>query len=190
MNAADPGFDDTSAAFGLGAIGGAVNPEVDALIVQAGLLRDRPMAAQALLERARAAAPNHPAPLIALYRFHFYGHRLAEARMTGEDALAIARTALGPDFGDVPPSDEAARHDPAVRFYLFTLKGLAYLNMRLGVLDEAHLMLGELRRLDPQDHVGGALLLHVLTRHEKGDDAGPGDVLPAYPVRGWSGVAP
>ncbi len=41
----------------------------------------------------------------------------------GEDALAIARTALGPDFGDEPPSDDAARHDAAVRFYLFTLKG-------------------------------------------------------------------
>ena len=178
MNTASLGFDEAAAAFGLGAIGGAVNPEVDALIVQAGLLRDQPLEALALLQRARAAAPKHPAPLIALYRFYFYGHQLADARAVGEDALAIARTALGPDFGDVPPSDDAARHDAAVRFYLFTLKGLAYLNMRLGVMEDAHLMLGELRRLDPLDHVGGALLSHVLARHEKGGDPGASDSLP------------
>jgi hypothetical protein len=90
---------------------------------------------------------------------------------------------LGPNFGDLPPGDEATRGDAAVRFYLFTVKGLAYLNMRLGAMDEAQLMLSELRRLDPQDHVGGALLFHVLTRHKQGVTA---DVPADYPVRGWS----
>ncbi len=74
-----------------------------------------------------------------------------------------------------------------MRFYLFTLKGLAYLNMRLGDMGEARLMLNALRRLDPQDHVGGALLFHVLTRHEKGAAA---DAAVAYPVRGWGAVRP
>ena len=187
MDAASLGFDDNLAAFADSAIGGGLSPQVEALIKQAGLLRHRPQEALPLLEQARAAAPRHPAPLIALYRFHFYGHQLALARAVGEDALAIARTALGPDFGDEPPSDEAARDDAAVRFYLFTLKGLAYLYLRLDDLEDARLMLAELRRLDPQDRVGGALLLHVLTRHEAGDDS---DVLAAYPVRGWSGTGP
>jgi len=187
MNADRLGFDDELAAFADGAIGGGLSPQVEALIMQAGLLRHLPQEALPLLEQARAQAPRHPAPLIALYRFYFYGHQLTKARAVGEDALAIARTALGPNFGDEPPSDDMARHDAAVRFYLFTLKGLAYLNLRLGVLDEAHLMLGELRRLDPQDHVGGALLAHVLARREKGDDSETGT---AYPVRGWSGTGP
>lgn len=187
MNADRLSFDDDLAAFADGAIGGGLSPQVEALITQAGLLRHLPLEALPLLAQARVAAPRHPAPLIALYRFYFYGHQLAEARAVAEDALAIARTALGPNFGDEPPGDEAARYDAAVRFYLFTLKGLAYLNMRLGVLDEAHLMLDELRRLDPNDHVGGALLLHVLTRREKGEDA---DAASAYPVRGWSGAGP
>lgn len=180
-------FANDLAAFADGAIGGGLSPQVDALITQAGQLRDRPQVALALLEQARAAAPRHPAPLIALYRFYFYGHKLAHARAVGEDALAIARTALGPNFGDVPPGDEATRHDAAVRFYLFTLKGLAYLSMRLGDMDEARLMLTSLRRLDPHDHVGGALLLHVLTRHEKSD---PSEANTAYPVRGWGAVSP
>lgn len=187
MNANSPSFDDDWAAFADSAIGGGLSPQVDALIKQAGLLRHRPLDALPLLAQARAAAPRHPAPVIALYRFYFYGHQLAEARAVAEDALAIARTALGPNFGDDPPSDDEARHDAAVRFYLFTLKGMAYLNLRLGVLEDARLMLGELRRLDPQDRVGGALLSHVLARHEEGENA---DLTAAYPVRGWSGTGP
>lgn len=187
MNANSLHHDDELAAFADGAIGGGLSPQVNALITRAGLLRHTPQQALPLLAQARAAAPRHPAPLIALYRFYFYGHQLAQARAVGEDALAIARTALGPDFGDIPPGDEATRGDAAVRFYLFTLKGLAYLNMRLGDMDEARLMLDELRRLDPQDHVGGALLFHVLTRHEQGASA---DMPADYPVRGWSAASP
>ncbi len=189
MHAPGLDFDDAAAAFAACVIGGGLDPRVEALIARAGELRHRPAQALPLLEQARAAAPRHPAPLIALYRFHFYGHALAEARAAGEDALAIARTALGPDFGDVPPTDEAARDDAAVRFYLFTLKGLAYLNLRLGALDEARLMLGELRRLDPQDHVGGALLAQVLARREEdGGENFDGDAPPMAPSpRGWQG---
>lgn len=188
MEAASLGFDDAAAAFADTAIGRGLSPQVDALITQAGLLRDRPQEALLLLERARATAPNHPVPLIALYRFYFYGHQLARARAAGIDALAIARTALGPNFGDEPPSDEAARHDAAVRFYLFTLKGLAYLNLRLGDLEDAHLMLDELRRLDPQDRVGGALLWHVLARFEEDGNTRMDDPPSAYPARGWGGT--
>jgi len=54
--------------------------------------------------------------------------------------------------------------------------------MRLGAMEEARLMLRELRRLDPQDHIGAALLFHVLTRHESGGNAGASS---DYPVRGW-----
>jgi hypothetical protein len=188
MDAAGLGFDDPTGAFADSALGHGLSPQASELIARAGLLRHRPEEALPLLERARALAPTHPAVLIALYRFHFYGHALEQARAVGEDALAIARTALGPDFGDQPPGDEAARHDAAVRFYLFTLKGLAYLNLRLGALDEARLMLGELQRLDPKDRVGGALLAHVLARHEAlrhgGAEADEG--LPAHPAYGWT----
>ena len=187
MTTSSPRLEDDLAAFAAGAIGGGLPEAVHGLIEQAAELQHAPQQAQALLEQARAAVPRHPAPLIALYRFHFYGHRLKMARAVGEDALAIARTALGPNFGDQPPSDEAARHDAAVRFYLFVLKGLAYLNMRLNDMDEAHLMLAELRRLDPQDHVRGAVLAHMLQHFERG---GGTDTAPHYPVRGWPAATP
>ncbi len=182
-----PPLEDDLAAFAAGAIGGGLPAAVLALMEQAALLQHEPQQAQALLEQARAALPRHPAPLIALYRFHFYGHRLKMARAVGEDALAIARTALGPNFGDEVPSQEQARHDAAVRFYLFVLKGLAYLNMRLGDMAEAHRMLGALRRLDPEDHVRGAVLAHMLKHFESG---GGTDTAPHYPVRGWPTARP
>ncbi len=165
------------ATFADSALGAGLSPQVGSLITQASLLHQQPQEALALLKQAQAAAPRHPAPLIALYRFYFYGHQLEQARAVGEDALAIARTALGPDFGDEPPPAEATRHDAAVRFYLFALKGLAYLNMRLGAMEDAYAQLKELRRLDPNDHVGGAVLLHVFTRRQNGDQA-----------RGWGSV--
>jgi tetratricopeptide (TPR) repeat protein len=184
MDASSLRFDEELAAFATGAIGAGLTPQVESLIAQAGQLRHLPQQALPLLESARAAAPRHPAPLIALYRFHFYGHRLEQARAVGIDALAVARTALGPNFGDEPPSDEEARFDAAVRFYLFTLKGLAYLNLRLGEFEEARLLLRELRRLDPADRIGAALLAHVLHRHET-----DGDTSVDYPVRGWSAAS-
>jgi hypothetical protein len=183
MHADKLGFADDLAAFADSVIGAGLSPQVSALMEQAAGLFDAPERALALLEQARAAAPRHPAPLIALYRFHFCGHRLEQARAVGEDALAIARSALGPDFGDVPPDEDSTRHDAAVRFYLFVTKGLAYLNMRLGAMDEARMLLRALRHLDPLDIVGGGLLSHVLARHAAG---GPTEHAPDYPVRGWS----
>lgn len=72
MNAAtDRDFEAAAAAFAATVIGGHLDPEVEALIAQAGALRDQPDQALPLLERARALAPKHPEPLIAIYRFHF-----------------------------------------------------------------------------------------------------------------------
>ena len=56
------------------------------------------------------------------------------------------------------------------RFYLFTLKALAYLHMRLGEFVPATDMLGVISLLDPLDRLGARLLVEVLARHERGDD--------------------
>lgn len=189
------GLDDAATAFAHAVIGGQLSPDVSDLLARAAAMPHQAEEAQALLEQARAAAPRHPAPLVALYRFHFYGHRLPQARQVGEDALAVVRGVLGPDFGDHPPTDEQARGDVCVRFYLFALKGLAYLNLRLGKLDEAVRLLRELKRLDPGDHVGGALLWHVLADHLSNDDPDLRDAHPPIvgtdnPLRGWDAGVP
>jgi hypothetical protein len=166
--------------FGSTVLGRGLPAEAEALIAQAGLVRQDRAKAEPLLLQARKLAPAHPATLIALYRFHFYGHRLREAREVAREALGIARAALVPGHpdpvaADLPPiTDEQARFDAAVRFYLFTLKGFAYLNLRLGDIDMGRTALKELQRLDPQDRVGGAVLRVVLARAEAGDEEGEG----------------
>lgn len=165
--------------FDTAVLGGGLSPEAQDLIARAGACRQDVAQALALLDQAEALASGHPAVLIARYRFHFYGHRLHEAREVARQALKLARQALKREVMgqvDVSPllSDEEVRFDAAVRFYLFSLKGHAYLCLRLGDLGEGRLALDELRRLDPHDRLGGSVLAEVLRRAEaraaSGDD--------------------
>ncbi len=163
--------DDPWGGFDTAVLGGGLCPEAHDLIARAGACRQDVAQASALLDEAEALAPGHPAVLIARYRFHFYGHRLHEAREVAGQALKLARRALHREVMgqvDVSPllSDEQVRFDAAVRFYLFSLKGHAYLCLRLGDLGEGRLALDELRRLDPHDRLGGSVLAEVLRRAE------------------------
>lgn len=179
MHAATPPSPDAD--FDSAVLGGGLPAEAEALITQAGLVRDDRAQAEPLLLKARALAPSHPATLIALYRFHFYGHRLKEAREIAKQSMDIGRAALGDELAI---TDEQARFDAAARFYLFSLKGYAYLSLRLGDLDAGRIALNELKQLDPQDRVGGGLLTHVLLRSELDaqDDVFSTPIAP----RGWS----
>lgn len=148
-------------------LGLALPPVVEAALAEAGAQRADPVRAMAALMRAQSLAPEHPAVLIAFYRHHFYGHRLMMARDVARRALRIGAQALGlpPVWREVPRQPLAgARHDAATRFYLFVLKGYAYLNLRLDDPAEARDALALLRALDPDDCVGAALLEAVRQR--------------------------
>ncbi len=157
--------------------GGGLPEAAQRLLQDAGRLRGSdPQAALHLLEQARTLAPQHPATLIALYRFHFYGHSLREARSVAERSLVLGAQTLGLNghWRDTPPVPMGgARFDPTTRFFLFALKGYAYLSLRIGDTDVARPALTLLKALDPDDRVGGALLGEVLARAESGldDDA-------------------
>jgi cytosine/adenosine deaminase-related metal-dependent hydrolase len=56
------------------------------------------------------------------------------------------------------------------RFYLFTLKAYAYLQMRLGSVEEGREAVLKLLQLDPTDKVGARVLLDVLETVAHGDD--------------------
>lgn len=176
-------FDDAVLGQGLPAM-------AEAALREAGRLRAEPPAAMAALMRARALAPEHPAVLIAFYRHHFYGHRLRAARDVARQALLTGARQLGlpPVWREVPEQPlPGARDDAATRFYLFVLKGYAYLSLRLGDMDEARSALNKLRHLDPLDCVGGALLEAVRRRSERADDdAEEGPALPAFGAAAWA----
>jgi hypothetical protein len=123
--------------------------------------------------RAFDLAPEHPATHIALYRFYFYRNRLAEALEVGVRCLAHAASmnGLASDWRDVAPGQaDFSTYSALPRFYLFTLKGCAYLNLRLGNLEQGSEMLAKLMELDVADKVGGSVLRGVLDRMGQDDD--------------------
>lgn len=153
--------------FDAAVLGLALPAALEAALCEAGEHRADPVRAMSALMRAQALAPDHPAVLVAFYRHHFYGHRPALARDIARRALAAGAGALGLPVAwrQVPRQPlGGARHHAGTRFYLFALKGYAYLSLRLGDAAEARDALAQLRSLDPEDCVGGALLEAVRQR--------------------------
>lgn len=182
--------------FDAAVLGQGLPAPVEQALREAGQHRADPVRAMAALMRAQLLAPDHPAVLIGLYRHHFYGHRLAPARDIARRALRVGALALGlPEaWREVPRRALAGARDlPAVRFYLFTLKGYAYLSLRLDDPIEARDALALLRHLDPDDCVGGALIEAVRQRALVGDPPDDDDLPQAPAVFGaaaWARLAP
>jgi hypothetical protein len=184
---------DAAADFDTAVLGLALPPDVEKALAEAGQRRADPVAAMAALMRAQALAPGHPAGLIALYRHHFYGHRLHAARDIARQALVVGARALRlPAVWRHVRSEPlpGARHASATRFYLFVLKGYAYLSLRLGDEVEARDALALLRALDPEDCVGAALLEGVRQRALQGDDDDPAPAPVATGAAAWARLAP
>jgi len=159
--------------FDAAVLGLALPPAVEAALRDAARHPSNAVHTMAALMRARSLAPDHPAVLIAFYRHHFYGHRLMVARDVARRALAVGARALSlpAAWREVPRQAlPGARHDARTRFYLFALKGYAYLSLRLADPSEARDALALLRALDPDDCVGAAVLEAVRQRAGIDDD--------------------
>lgn len=155
-------------------LGGGLPPEAEHHLWEAGLSYHLDDVAEGHLHQAQVLAPGHAAVLIGLYRFYFYKGRLAEALEVAKCCLekATHENGLASDWRDIGPADaEFSRYEePLPRFLMFTLKGYAYLQMRLGNLDEGHVAINKLLELDPSDKIGAKVLLGVLNRVGQDDD--------------------
>ncbi|CCE09094.1 conserved hypothetical protein [Bradyrhizobium sp. STM 3843] len=87
-------------------------------------------------------------------------------------AKAAVENRLPPHWRDVRAShaDFSDYGNILPRFFLFTLKGYAYLQMRLGNLVEGRLAVQKLLELDPSDKIGARVLLEVVDRVGLDDD--------------------
>jgi tetratricopeptide (TPR) repeat protein len=126
------------------------------------------------LREAKALAGDHAAVLIAQYRFYFYKGRLRDALDVARICLlkAARENGLHADWRQVRTEDaDFGTYDARLpRFFLFTLKAYAYLQMRLGHLEEGHQAVSKLLELDPSDKVGARVLLDVLSAAAAGDE--------------------
>jgi tetratricopeptide (TPR) repeat protein len=124
------------------------------------------------LRQAEIIAPAHPAVLIGLYRFYFYKGRLEECLEVCLICLAEAAVYnnLPDDWHQVQSSDaDFGSYEMMPRFFLFVLKGYAYLHMRLGNLEEGLAATMKLLELDASDKIGATLLLEVYQRKKERD---------------------
>lgn len=155
-------------------LGGAMPPEAVRHLERAALSYHLSDIAETHLAEADAIAPDHPAVLIALYRFYFYKGRLLEALVVARTCVgkALRENMLGESWRLVHAGDARFGEWDALlpRFFMFSLKGYAYLNLRLGNYIEGRAAAEKLLELDPRDRIGAGVLLDVLDRMEDVDD--------------------
>jgi hypothetical protein len=152
-------------------LGGSLPAEAERHLEKASLSYHLTDIAETHLQAAHALAPDHAAVLIAFYRFYFYKGRLFEALQISRACIrkALQENVLEPDWREIQADDAPFGEWDALvpRFFLFSLKGYAYLNMRLGYFAEGRLAAEKLLELDVRDRIGARVLLDVLDRMDR-----------------------
>ena len=155
-------------------LGGGIPAEAIRHLERAALSYHLTDIAETHLMTADAIAPDHAAVLIAFYRFYFYKGRLFDALQIARACIAKAmrENLLGDDWRNVKADDASFGEWDALvpRFFLFSLKGYAYLSMRIGQFEEGRKAAEKLLELDPRDRIGARVLIDVLDRMGQDDD--------------------
>jgi tetratricopeptide (TPR) repeat protein len=141
--------------------GGRVSAALDRTLVDAARQYTDKARAEALLLEALQRDTECLPVYFALYKFYFYSHRLADAERIVLAALETAsrQARIAPDWSVLTPDSAAwhATNEPA-HFYLFSLKALAFIRLRLGRRAEASALLAKLAELDPGDSIGASVI--------------------------------
>ncbi len=146
---------------------GDIPPAINACLQDAVAAYADTDAAEKLLWAAQSAAPEQRAVYFALYKFYFYKYRLDDAERVALMALEISARQGG--FSAVwetltPLSTQWGKTDTPQHFFLFSLKALAFIRLRLGNIQGCHAILNKLRELDPIDQVGSSVILDLANR--------------------------
>ncbi|MFI3218790.1 MAG: hypothetical protein QX189_06665 [Methylococcales bacterium] len=117
------------------------------------------------LLRAYFLAPESLNVLVALNRFYYYQHRLEDALLATYKALAVIRASI--DFPEHWQDLQQQHIDNTanltqVRLYLFTLKAIGFLNMRLHRLELSEQIFEKLLSVDSKNRIGAQALLDLL----------------------------
>lgn len=125
---------------------------------------DKPLA-ENLFKQAQQLDPSCLQTYFALYKFYFYQGRLQEAER--EVLAALAEAAVQAGF----PSDyrrltsELAQWDLYASeislFYLYSLKALAFIKLRLEQQAESRQILSHMQILDPEDRCGASVIMSL-----------------------------
>ena len=148
--------------------GGAVPPAVQRLIdTVRGAARAE---AGAALWTAVLTSPQSLPPYYLLYKFHASAGELDQAHEVARKALTVSaqQASLERDWHAVQPGDADFATSGPARFWLFTLKALAFISLRRGEHDAAAALVDKLRSLDPSDRVGFGVVEALLAQSRPG----------------------
>lgn len=125
------------------------------------------------LEAALRSTPDRLEILQDLYKFHFYRGELHKAQDYVFQCLIKASIQGGFDhhWSELKPTDaDWTEHCGPARSYLYALKALSFIRLRLNDPEDARQVLAALERLDPQDQVGACVIRDLLRAMDDGDD--------------------
>lgn len=144
-----------------------LDPAIERALRAAGAAWHDEAEAKRLLAWAEAQAGDHPAILIARYRFAFYKHDFDAAAAQADRLLAHAarRLNIPTDWRIVAPSDADFSSDgPDLRFWMFVLQAYGYVLLRLGRETEGLAAWERLAALDARDQTRTRHLIAAAAR--------------------------
>ncbi len=149
--------------------GGEASPVITQLLREAAACYEQIPRAEAILWSAQAIDPRCLPVYFSLYKFYVYTARLEDAEKVAQKGLDMAAELGGfsaewtkLSAHSAPWYDEGPQH-----FYLFTLKALAFMRLRLGKFAESRVLITKLEELDPADTVGYSVIRTVLLANVK-----------------------
>jgi hypothetical protein len=131
--------------------GGRISESLDRTLTEAAQAYRDKSRAEGLLLQARERDPDCLPVYFALYKFYIYSHRLHEAERVVEEALHTASR-----LGNFPRAWQNLTRESAAwddvsgpeHFYLFSLKALAFIRLRLGRAEDSAALLRKLAELE------------------------------------------
>ncbi|HET6786896.1 MAG TPA: hypothetical protein VFH49_02965 [Aquabacterium sp.] len=149
--------------------GGEVPPQVKALVEQARVA-ETPGRALALLWTAQVCAPNCPSLYYLLYKLHARHGDYDQAEQAALRGLEVAaeQAHLPDDWRAVTAGMADFQSPGAARFWLFTLKALAFIRLRLRDVESARLYLSKVQELDPEGGTGAGVIEALIAGSQGG----------------------
>lgn len=148
--------------------GGEVPPQVKDLVEQARNA-ETPERALALLWTAQVCAPECPSLYYLLYKFHARHADFEQAELAALKGLDIAaeQAHLPDDWRTVTSSMADFLSPGPARFWLFTLKALAFIRLRRQDPESATAYLAKVNELDPQGGTGAGVIESLIQGSNK-----------------------
>lgn len=148
--------------------GGEVPPQVKDLVEQARNA-ETPERALALLWTAQVCAPECPSLYYLLYKFHARHADFEQAELAALKGLDIAaeQAHLPDDWRQVTSSMADFLSPGPARFWLFTLKALAFIRLRRKDPESATAYLAKVNELDPQGGTGAGVIESLIQGSNK-----------------------